>query len=244
MIGRIHLYSLQSFGFHMNEAAPLLPKPIPPRVLKFLGEWLSSTVTLFIDPTNALRVYNTNPQIVAGVNRDIAFSGSCLFLSSSIYLLVLVRSENVSWMKYSSQVTSMALLILAFWAIYAMINAAAIGALGGTVDPRTNTSFGVRTLATFYLVATIISTMAFLASGKQRLVFDLTTIILRIVLPLVIMPMLFWKPNGLKGRKVGLLYLVIVLLAVGNATIDSLILFPPAPHVGPLPLPLPQIIAH
>jgi hypothetical protein len=232
----------------MNDAAPLIPRPIPPRVIKFFGEWVSSTATLFIDPTNALRSYNTNPQIVASVHRDIAFSGSCLFLSSLIYLIVLLRTPNISWATYSSQVSVTAILIMAFWVIYAIIIAAALKALGGIVDQRINVSFVVRTLATFYLVATIVATIAFLSSGDQRVVFDVTTVVLRIVLPLFFMPIVFWKPNGLRGRKVGLLYLTIFFLAVANAAIDLLMVFPAvrslahvtAPESGPVPQALPM----
>jgi hypothetical protein len=222
----------------MNDTISFVPKPIPRRVLKFLGEWLASTATLFIDPTNALRVYKTEAQISACIKRDVAFSASCLFVSSLLYLIVLLRTE-FQLSSYATQITSMSVLILVFWIIYALILAGVIKMMGGIVDFRINVSFCVRILATFYLIATALSTIAFLSSGDLKVVFDIATIILRVVLPVMFMPMVFWKPNGLVGQKRAGLYGIIIAMAVINAVLDSRMLFVSAPSI-PIILRLPK----
>jgi hypothetical protein len=209
----------------MNVTGPVLPKPLPQRVLKFLGEWLSSTVSLFIDPTNSLPVYKSQAQIVSCVKRDIIFSGSCLFVSSLMYLVVLTRSGYESWRSYLPELTSMTVLLLVFWILYAIIVAATIKVLGGSVEPQLNVSFGVKVLSTFYLVATAIAVIVFLASGGNENLFTITIIVIRIVLPLLFMPAVFLRPNNINGgKKVAYFYVVIFILASTNAVISKYML--------------------
>jgi hypothetical protein len=197
-------------------------KPIPQRVLKFLGDWLGSTATLFIDPTNALRVYKSEPQIISCIKRDIAFSASCLFVSNLIFLIVLLRTGSEAPLAlYASDLTSDSVLTLIFWMLYAIVIGSVIKAMGGLVDYRINVSFCVRVLATFYLVAEAISTIVFMSSGDLKLIaYGISTIILRIVLPVMFMPVVLWKQNGLFGQKRLGLYLVITALAAVNAALD------------------------
>ena len=217
----------------MNVTGPVLPKPLPQRVLKFLGEWLSSTVSLFIDPTNSLHEYKGQAQIASCVKRDIVFSGSCLFVSSLMYLIVLTRSGYESWRSYPPEITSMMVLVLVFWILYAIIVAATIKVLGGTVDPQLNVSFCVRILSTFYLVATAIAVIVFLTSGGNEKIFTTTIIIIRIMLPLLFVPAVFMKPNNVNGvKRTAYLYVVILMLASTNAVISKYMLAPNATAGG------------
>ena len=218
----------------MNGA--VLLKPIPQRVLKFLSDWLASTATLFIDPTNALHVYKGESQIIASIKRDVAFAASCLFVSSLVYLIVLLRvGTKAPVTLYASEITSTSVLALIFWALYGIVIASTIKAMGGIVDYRLNVSFCIRVLATFYLIATAISTIAFMSSGKlvvgipSLIVYGICTITLRVVLPVMFMPIVLCKQNGLFGQKRIVLYAVIIGLAAVNAAIDTGMFLPTRP---------------
>jgi hypothetical protein len=142
--------------------AEIVAKP----TLKFLSEWLTSTVQVLFSPT---RIDDSSDDDMAGLDQpaqNLAFAGSSIFVA-----FVIFQVDSADW--NLTHAAPLAMLYIGIWCVYALMFAMLLKVLRGSQTPITNVLLGVRLFAIFYVLGMIGGSLAFLASGRQRDVFYL-----------------------------------------------------------------------
>ena len=219
------------------------------KTLTFIGEWVSSSVMLLFEPSQFIPTAETAghpqalrnsyfdshglPQIYAPaqatlkgaartstVRKHIGFAASAVFVAMLIFQLVADRSPTgVTWNSVKESLP-FSLLILGTWLLWSIILALVLKAFGGTQAPITNIVFGIRALATFYVLAVVIGTVAFLALGNKWAIFQWTDLLVSFCLFIVYFPLIFCTANSLKGGRLLSAAAVVAAIAVFRALLD------------------------
>jgi hypothetical protein len=204
--------------------------------VKFLGEWLTSTVDLLFSPGGkAVRtVGHAQPA------KNLGFAASSLGVA-----FVLFQADVQDW--DITKAGPLALLYLTIWCVYSVGNAVVLRILRGSQSPLANILVGIRLLAIFYVVAMIIGSIVFYASNRNAELFYISFFIVAGLLYLIYFPLVFCKLNDLhKGAVIIFVVLTIPSTIVRAGIADAAAGYPIGRAVvriwgPPMPMALPPM---
>jgi hypothetical protein len=194
------------------------------RTLTFLGEWLSSSVMLLLEPSKFIPAADKKPLQGAGrtssTRKHVGFAASSVFVALIVFQLVVAQSDNGHAWTSIKESLPFSLLVTGTWVIWSIILAIFLKGLGGSQTPFTNVVFGIRALATFYVFCMILGTLFFIAFGKRWAIFQWTEIIVSFSLYTIYCPIVFSSSNGIRGFRFYILCTVAVCLSAVKTLVE------------------------
>jgi len=192
------------------------------KTLTFIGEWVSSSVTLLFEPTLFIPAAKTpSPKgaaLTSSVRKHMGFAASSVFVALLIFQLVARRSPTGEAWGSVKENLPYSLLIVGMWVIWSVLLDFLLKLFDSTQAPATNIVFGVGALASFYLLSVIIATVTFLAFGNEWSTFQWTELITSFGLFAFYCPLIFCAANGLEGKFRSLATLIVALGALRALT--------------------------
>ncbi len=200
-------------------------------VQEFLAEWLSSTVQVLFSPSSISGGSDDGAASLRDPVKNLAFA------ASSIGIAFLIFQVDAEGFDLTHQAPT-AVLYVGIWCLYALVPAMLLKLLHGSQTAITNVLVGIRLLAIFYVFSMIAASLAFLASGKQPMVFYGVFLSIEFLLSVIYFPAVFCKLNGLK--RVGVIVFVICIVPFSLARAIIAERFAPPALWSELMVPLPM----
>lgn len=193
-------------------------------LLKPLAEWVSSSIQLLVHPTTFIPSVDRRPlqgaALTTTTRKHVEFAASSVFVALLVFQLVARRVPSSS--QWNSLVESLpiSLLIVSVWLIWALLVAFILMILRGTRSAEINVVFGIRVLATVYVLATVIGTLAFLVLGSRWHTFAWSETIASSLAYTVYVPLVFVGANEIRGWRLVAFAALFLLVSAGKTTVD------------------------
>jgi hypothetical protein len=182
--------------------------------------------------------------LTAIIRKHVGFAASSVFVALLIFQLVGRRAPVGSAWDAIAESLPLSLLVVGSWVIWSLLVAFILKLVGATRPPEINVVFGVRVLATLYVVAMLAGTLAFLTFGSQWAIFAAVEFLIGSLAYAIYVPLVFVGANNIQGRRIFGFLAPFALIFIGKSALELVFLLqnpyvPPATAPPPIPEPEP-----